>query len=65
LELNTDRIEINRIVNTALAYSIAIGETEIPDEWFPLLVATPEEAADLRRSRAAAVLKAKAKAQLS
>ncbi len=64
LELNADRIEVRRIVNESLAYSLSRGEMEIPNEWFPLLADSPEETEDLRRCRTLESLKQKAKAQL-
>lgn len=64
LELNRDRVEVRKIVNDALAYSIATGEMEIPDEWFPLLCDSPEEADALRRSRTMESLKLQAKAKM-
>jgi len=64
LELNAERIRVQNVLDMATAFSIAIGNVEVPEQWLKLIAETPEEADRLRRSQTLSNLKAQVLSQL-
>jgi predicted alternative tryptophan synthase beta-subunit len=60
VELNRDRLRVQQIMDMSTAFSIAMGHTEVPEQWLNLIAETPEEAASLRRSQTLNALKSQA-----